>query len=63
MTSPCRRSSPFWALPQVVITPHSAGETRAYEGNVVDILLDNLGRLARGETACATRSSEKPSEY
>jgi len=42
--------SPLWRLPQVIVTPHSAGETRAYEGNVVDILLDNLDRLARGET-------------
>ncbi|CAN7375244.1 D-2-hydroxyacid dehydrogenase [Bosea sp. LjRoot9] len=48
---PLPPSSPFWGLPQVVITPHSAGETRAYEGNVVDTLLDNLSRLARGETA------------
>jgi phosphoglycerate dehydrogenase-like enzyme len=41
--------SPFWRLPQVIVTPHSAGETRAYEANVVDILLDNLDRLGRGE--------------
>jgi len=48
---PLPAASPFWALPQVVITPHSAGETQRYEANVVDVLLDNLGRLARGETA------------
>ena len=42
--------SPFWRMPQVIVTPHSAGETRAYEGNVIDILLDNLERLGRGET-------------
>lgn len=46
---PLPATSPFWELPQVIITPHSAGETRAYETNVIDILLDNLGRLARGE--------------
>ena len=47
---PLPEASPFWSLPQVVITPHSAGETQAYESNVVDLLLDNLGRLGRGET-------------
>jgi len=48
---PLPASSPFWAMPQVIVTPHSAGETRAYEGNVVDVLIENLGRLARGEAA------------
>ena len=37
-------------MPQVIVTPHSAGETRAYEGNVVDLLVENLDRLARGES-------------
>lgn len=48
---PLPPESPFWTLPNVIVTPHSAGETRAYETNVVDILLDNLGRLARGEAS------------
>jgi phosphoglycerate dehydrogenase-like enzyme len=47
---PLPADSPFWALPQVVVTPHSAGETRAYETNVVDLLLENLGRLRKGES-------------
>lgn len=47
---PLAETSPLWAMPQVIVTPHSAGETRAYEGNVVDVLIENLGRLARGET-------------
>jgi phosphoglycerate dehydrogenase-like enzyme len=37
-------------MEQVLITPHTAGETRRYEDNVIEILLDNLGRLERGET-------------
>ena len=41
----------FWAQPNVLITPHTAGETTRYEENVVDILVDNLERLLRGETA------------
>ncbi|MFI5011457.1 MAG: hypothetical protein ACHQAY_03825 [Hyphomicrobiales bacterium] len=32
------------------ITPHAAGETRHYEDNVIDILLENLAGLWRGET-------------
>jgi D-2-hydroxyacid dehydrogenase (NADP+) len=46
---PLPAASPFWTLPQVIVTPHSAGETRAYESNVVDLLVENLARLARGE--------------
>ena len=34
----------------MLITPHTAGETRRYEDNVIDLLLENLGRLWRGET-------------
>jgi phosphoglycerate dehydrogenase-like enzyme len=36
-------------MPNVFITPHTAGETRAYEDNVLDILMENLERLWRGE--------------
>ncbi|MCO5090645.1 D-2-hydroxyacid dehydrogenase [Bosea sp. (in: a-proteobacteria)] len=46
---PLPAASPFWRMPQVIVTPHSAGETRAYEGRVIDILLDNLHRLEHGE--------------
>lgn len=42
-------NSPLWDMPGVLITPHSAGETQACEDNVIDILMDNLGRLGRGE--------------
>jgi hypothetical protein len=30
---------------------HTGGETRRYEENVIDCLLDNLDRLGRGENA------------
>ncbi|MBV1696423.1 MAG: D-2-hydroxyacid dehydrogenase [Hyphomicrobiales bacterium] len=46
---PLPAASPLWAMPQVLITPHAAGETQAYEDNVLDILLENLDRLWRGE--------------
>jgi phosphoglycerate dehydrogenase-like enzyme len=35
-------------MPNVFITPHTAGETRAYEDNVLDILMENLERLWKG---------------
>jgi phosphoglycerate dehydrogenase-like enzyme len=47
---PLAPSSPLWDMPNVLITPHTAGETRSYEKNVVDILVENLERLFRGET-------------
>src|SRR5580692_10507067 len=46
---PLAPTSPLWAMEHVLITPHTAGETRRYEDNVIDILRDNLDRLWRGE--------------
>ncbi len=48
---PLPATSPLWTMPNVFITPHTAGETRAYEDNVLDILMENLGRLWKGETS------------
>jgi phosphoglycerate dehydrogenase-like enzyme len=48
---PLPAPSPLWSMPNVFITPHTAGETRRYEDNVIDILLENLDRLWRGESA------------
>ncbi|HEY1258770.1 MAG TPA: D-2-hydroxyacid dehydrogenase [Stellaceae bacterium] len=46
---PLPPESPLWGMAQVLVTPHTAGETQRYEDNVIDILRDNLGRLWRGE--------------
>ena len=46
---PLPADSPLWGFPNVIVTHHVGGETRAYEDNVVDILLDNLARLERGD--------------
>jgi len=46
---PLPAASPLWTMPNVFITPHTAGETRAYEDNVIDILVENLGHLWRGD--------------
>jgi D-2-hydroxyacid dehydrogenase (NADP+) len=47
---PLPNASPLWDIPNVLITPHTAGETQKYEDNVIDLLLENLDRLWRGET-------------
>ncbi|HEX2152333.1 MAG TPA: D-2-hydroxyacid dehydrogenase [Stellaceae bacterium] len=47
---PLPPASPLWGMEHVLITPHTAGETRRYEDNVIEILRENLDRLWRGET-------------
>lgn len=46
---PLPGASALWRAPNVLITPHTAGETRRYEDNLIDLLLENLERLWRGE--------------
>jgi phosphoglycerate dehydrogenase-like enzyme len=46
---PLAPNSPLWGMEDVLLTPHTAGETRRYEDNLIEILRDNLGRLRRGE--------------
>ncbi|MGI9386992.1 MAG: D-2-hydroxyacid dehydrogenase [Methyloligellaceae bacterium] len=46
---PLPETSPLWGLKNALITPHTAGETRRYEDNVIDILMDNLDRLWRDD--------------
>lgn len=50
---PLPSDSPLWSMPHVIITPHSAGETVRYEDRVIDLLLENVARLQRGETKLA----------
>lgn len=45
---PLPSESPLWGLENVIVTPHTAGETRRYEANLVDILLKNLERFGKG---------------
>jgi phosphoglycerate dehydrogenase-like enzyme len=44
---PLPPSSPLWRMENVIVTPHSAGETRRYESNVIDMLVDNLERFRK----------------
>ncbi len=46
---PLPAGSPLWDMANVFVTPHTAGETRRYEDTILDLLMDNLERLGRGE--------------
>lgn len=46
---PLSAVSPLWEMPNVVITPHAAGETANYEAALSDIIVENVGRLERNE--------------
>jgi phosphoglycerate dehydrogenase-like enzyme len=45
---PLPETSALWQVPNLLITPHSAGETHRYEDNVIDLLLENLDRRWQG---------------
>lgn len=46
---PLPADHPFWGLPNVIVTPHVAGEPADYARRVADVFLDNLERWRRGE--------------
>lgn len=46
--------SPLWALPNVIVTPHSAGHSDGNAPRADALFLANLGRWIRGE-ALASR--------
>ncbi|MGL4290894.1 MAG: D-2-hydroxyacid dehydrogenase [Phreatobacter sp.] len=52
---PLPANSALWGFENVLITPHVGGETAAYEARVVDLLIENLGRLGRGEATLANQ--------
>lgn len=45
---PLPGASPLWAMDNVLVTPHSAGETRDFEARIIDQLLANLDHAAAG---------------
>ncbi|WPH11976.1 D-2-hydroxyacid dehydrogenase [Variovorax paradoxus] len=46
---PLPAASPLWMLPNVIVTPHTAGHSDGNEARVATIFLDNLRRWARGQ--------------
>ncbi|WP_198378431.1 D-2-hydroxyacid dehydrogenase [Neoroseomonas rubea] len=52
---PLPAESPLWDMPNVLITPHTGGETHMYEDNVLDFMMENIARLQRGEAALVNK--------
>jgi phosphoglycerate dehydrogenase-like enzyme len=48
-TEPLPVDSALWDMPNVIITPHTSGETALADRRVEALFIDNLGRWARGE--------------
>jgi D-2-hydroxyacid dehydrogenase (NADP+) len=46
---PLPQDSPLWTMPNVIITPHSSGNTAITRRRAAAMFLDNLGRYRRGE--------------
>lgn len=46
---PLPADSPFWDLPNVLVSPHNAGSSRQYGARCVHLFADNLARWTRGE--------------
>jgi len=46
---PLAPDSPFWDLPNVLVSPHNAGATQQYAARCVHMFIDNLGRWVRAE--------------
>jgi phosphoglycerate dehydrogenase-like enzyme len=46
---PLDPSSPYWDLPNVIITPHTAGAMQDYWTPLIALFSDNLRRFERGE--------------
>jgi phosphoglycerate dehydrogenase-like enzyme len=47
---PLDPAHPLRRCPNVLLTPHTAGQTREAMDRMVALMLDNLGRVERGET-------------
>ncbi len=47
---PLPADSPLWSMENVIVTPHSAGDSKASADNATGIFLDNLSRYRRGDT-------------
>ena len=48
-TEPLPASSPFWSLPNVIVTPHTSGFRDGHFDAVVDLFSENLTRFERGD--------------
>jgi phosphoglycerate dehydrogenase-like enzyme len=47
-TEPLPADSPFWSLPNVIVTPHNSGFRDGHFDAVIDVFTENLRRFERG---------------
>lgn len=45
---PLSADSPYWTLPNVIVTPHISGYTPGYFDKTLALFRDNLDRFVRG---------------
>jgi phosphoglycerate dehydrogenase-like enzyme len=48
MEEPLPAESPLWKLPNLIITPHIAGNSTEYDGRAIDLFAENLRRYLMG---------------
>jgi phosphoglycerate dehydrogenase-like enzyme len=41
--------SPFWDLPNVIMSPHNASSAQGNDGRATQYFIENIGHLARNE--------------
>jgi phosphoglycerate dehydrogenase-like enzyme len=46
---PLPAESPLWLMPNVLVSPHRAGDHEGWERDVVELFVDNLRRFVAGE--------------
>jgi phosphoglycerate dehydrogenase-like enzyme len=46
---PLPSGHPLWDMPNVIVTPHTAGYSTAIASRHLAVLVDNVGRFVRGE--------------
>jgi phosphoglycerate dehydrogenase-like enzyme len=49
-TEPLDAESPLWSMPNVIVTPHSAGFRADHWQHVTDLFIENVRRFQRGES-------------
>lgn len=57
---PLSAASPLWAMPGVMVTPHSAGQSAGNAARTAALFVDNLGRWIRGEALAHRAGLEAP---
>jgi phosphoglycerate dehydrogenase-like enzyme len=56
---PLPPDSPLWGLPNVLLTPHVSAVTRSYWERELNLIVENLARLSRGEPLINQVSAER----